>query len=166
MPELHVMAAGSLPGVKQHRGTGFPVGKVNTLTLYPMSFRELLNANGYELDTELLDSGNWKRIQLFASRFAHQLKLYYYIGGMPEAVATYIDTQDFNAAREVQTEFLSNYAADFSKHIPANLAAKVSLLWESVAHQPAKENKRFVYKDVRKNMRARDFQLAQTGNIC
>ncbi|MBQ3218585.1 MAG: ATP-binding protein [Akkermansia sp.] len=160
LPELHVMAAGSLLGVQQHYGTGFPVGKVNTMTLYPMSFREFLNANGYETDTEMLDQCNWKSIQLFANRFEHQLKIYYYVGGMPEAVKTYVDTQDFNAVREVQNEILSNYSNDFSKHVPKLLAAKVSLLWESVPHQLAKENKRFVYNDVQKNMRARDLEDA------
>ena len=160
LPELHVMAAGSLLGVQQHYGTGFPVGKVNTMTLYPMSFREFLNANGYEADTEMLDQCNWKSIQLFANRFEHLLKIYYYVGGMPEAVKTYVDTQDFNAVREVQNEILSNYSNDFSKHGSKLLAAKVSLLWESVPHQLAKEDKRFVYNDVQKNMRARDLEEA------
>lgn len=160
LPNYHVMAAGSLLGVQQHHGTGFPVGKVNTMTLYPMSFYEFLEAQGYGADVEMLQQEEWGRIKLFAERYIHLLKLYYYIGGMPEAVDTFLQTQDFNAVREVQTEILSNYANDFSKHVPAALAAKLSLLWKSVPEQLAKENKRFLYKEVQSGMRARDLEDA------
>ena len=160
LPEYHVMAAGSLLGVQLHEGTGFPVGKVNTMHLYPMSYREFLLAMGYELDVEQLEKAAWDNIRLFSDRYAHLLRLYYYIGGMPEAVQTYVDSEDFSAVREVQQEILSNYAQDFSKHVPKPLSAKLSLLWNSIPLQLAKENKRFLYKDVQKGMRARDLEEA------
>lgn len=160
LPAYHVMAAGSLLGVKQHHGTGFPVGKVNTMTLYPMSFREFITALGNQYDLEIIERQKWESVRLIADRLAHLLKLYYYIGGMPEAVSAYIRTQDFSAVRAVQNEILSNYANDFSKHVPASLAAKLSLLWESIPKQLARENKRFIYKEVQAHMRARDLESA------
>ncbi len=160
LPEYHVMAAGSLLGVHQHHGTGFPVGKVNTLNLYPMSFLEFLEALGYGYDVEIIESGNWQNIKLFADRYTHLLKLYYFIGGMPEVVSTYVETEDFAEVRKVQNEILSNYANDFSKHVPASLAAKLSLIWDSVPEQLAKENRKFIFSEVQKNMRARDLEVA------
>ena len=160
IPEHHVMAAGSLLGVKQHHGTGFPVGKVNTMTLYPMSFREFMMASGHAFDLEFITQKKWGSVRLIADRLIHQLKLYYYIGGMPEVVSTYLRTEDFSEVRRVQHEILSNYANDFSKHVPALLSAKLSLLWDSVPEQLSRENKRFIYKDVKPDMRARDLESA------
>lgn len=154
------MAAGSLLGVQQLQGTGFPVGKVNTMHLYPLSFYEFIEALGYGMDVEMMRRHEWERVKVFASRYIHLLKLYYYVGGMPEVVNTYIETQDFSVVRDVQNEILANYASDFSKHVPKGLAAKLSLLWESVPQQLAKENNRFLYKDVQANMRARDLEDA------
>lgn len=158
--EYHIMAAGSLLGVTQHSGTGFPVGKVNMLHLYPMSFTEFLDASGQEMLCQELRKRNWDIINTFSETLADLLRLYYYIGGMPEVVSTYLETKDLAAVREVQHEILSSYRNDFSKHIPATLAAKVSMLWESVPAQLAKENKRFIYKEVHKNMRAKDLEDA------
>lgn len=158
--EYHIMAAGSLLGVHQHEGTGFPVGKVNMLPLYPMSFTEFLDAMGKDILHQELIKRNWPLITNFSDTLSQLLRLYYFVGGMPEAVNTYIETSDFNAVREVQNEILASYAGDFSKHIPATLAAKVSMLWESVPSQLAKENKRFVYKEVHKNMRSKDLEDA------
>lgn len=160
LPDYHVMAAGSLLGVKQHQGTGFPVGKVNTMTLYPLTFREFMEALGHPLDIEFIQLQNWENVRLISDRLTHLLKLYYYIGGMPEVINTYLQTQDFSAVRTAQNEILSNYANDFSKHVPAIQAAKLSLLWESVPHQLSKENKRFIYKEVSHRMRARDLEGA------
>lgn len=160
LPEYHVMAAGSLLGVYDHYGTGFPVGKVNTMTLYPMSYREFLMAMGYKMDVEMLENQRWDIIKNFSDRYTQLLKLYYYIGGMPEAVNTYIQTKDFNAVRKVQKSILSDYEKDFSKHVPKGLAAKLFMIWESVPEQLAKENKRFVYGDVKKGLRSRDLEDA------
>lgn len=158
--EHHIIAAGSLLGVHQHGGTGFPVGKVNIQTLYPMSFTEFLKAAGKGVLCEQLEERNWALIDSFADTLSHLLRLYYYIGGMPEAVSTWVETGDFQEVRQVQEEILASYAGDFSKRIPAALAAKISMLWESVPAQLAKENKRFTYKDVHKNMRAKDLEDA------
>lgn len=160
LPEHHVMAAGSLLGVYDHYGTGFPVGKVKTLTLYPMSYREFLLAQGKELDVEIMEQQRWDITRNFSDRYTQLLKLYYYIGGMPEAVATYIQTRDFNAVREVQKSILSDYEKDFSKHVPKALAAKLFLIWNSIPEQLSKENKRFVFGDVKKGLRSRDLEDA------
>ena len=160
LPDYHVMAAGSLLGVKQHHGTGFPVGKVNTMTLYPLTFREFMTALEHPHDIDFIELQKWESVKLISDRLTHLLKLYYYIGGMPEVVNTYLQTKDFSAVRSAQNEILSNYANDFSKHVPAMLAAKLSLLWESIPHQLAKENKRFIYKEVDSKMRARDLESA------
>lgn len=160
LPDYHVMAAGSLLGVKQHHGTGFPVGKVNTMILYPLTFREFMTALEHPHDIDFIELQKWESVKLISDRLTHLLKLYYYIGGMPEVVNTYLQTKDFSAVRSAQNEILSNYANDFSKHVPAMLAAKLSLLWESIPHQLAKENKRFIYKEVGSKMRARDLEGA------
>lgn len=160
LPDYHVMAAGSLLGVKQHHGTGFPVGKVNTMILYPLTFREFMTALEHPHDIDFIELQKWESVKLISDRLTHLLKLYYYIGGMPEVVNTYLQTKDFSAVRSAQNEILSNYANDFSKHVPAMLAAKLSLLWESIPHQLAKENKRFIYKEVDSKMRARDLEGA------
>ncbi len=158
--EYHIIAAGSLLGIHQHNGTGFPVGKVNMMTLYPMSFTEFLAAMGKELLSEELKNRNLALIHNFSQTLTELLRLYYYIGGMPEVVETYRNTQDFNQVREVQHEILGSYTNDFSKHIPPSLSAKVNLLWESIPRQLAKENKRFIYSEVQKNMRAKDLEDA------
>lgn len=160
LPEYHVVAAGSLLGVYDHYGTGFPVGKVKTLTLYPMTYREFLLAMGHEMDVEMLESQNWAVVKNFSDRYAQLLKLYYYIGGMPEVVASYIRTQDFRTVREVQNAILADYEKDFSKHVPKALAAKLFMIWNSIPEQLAKENKRFIYGDVRKGLRSRDLEDA------
>ena len=160
LPEYHVVAAGSLLGVYDHYGTGFPVGKVKTMTLYPMSFREFLLAMNRELDVETLENQQWGVIKPFADRYAQFLKLYYFIGGMPEAVSAYIRTQDFAEVREVQKSILADYEKDFSKHVPKALASKLFMIWNSIPEQLAKENKRFVYGDVKKGLRSRDLEDA------
>lgn len=160
LPEYHVAAAGSLLGVYDHYGTGFPVGKVNTMTLYPMSYREVLLALKRDMDVETLQNQQWDVVKHFADRYAQFLKLYYFIGGMPEAVSTYVSTQDFNAVRTVQKSILADYEKDFSKHVPKPLASKLFMIWNSVPEQLAKENKRFVYGDVRKGLRSRDLEDA------
>ena len=160
LPEYHVAAAGSLLGVYDHYGTGFPVGKVNTMPLYPMSYREVLLALKRDMDVETLQNQQWDVVKHFADRYTQFLKLYYFIGGMPEAVSTYVSTQDFNAVRTVQKSILADYEKDFSKHVPKPLASKLFMIWNSVPEQLAKENKRFVYGDVRKGLRSRDLEDA------
>ena len=127
--EHHIIAAGSLLGVAEHKGTGFPVGKVNRVYMSPLSFTEFLQATGQERFVELLRSGDWETITRFHERFVEQLRYYYYIGGMPEVVSTYVQTGSFNAVREVQAELLADYQDDFSKHATpaeAHLISQIS----------------------------------------
>ena len=159
-PEYAIVAAGSLLGVAMHQGTSFPVGKVNFLNLYPMSFTEFLNATGNEQLTELLQKGDWQLITGLKDRFIDLLRLYYYIGGMPEAVQCYLDEKDVFKVREVQKRILDAYEQDFSKHAPANVVARIRMVWQSIPSQLAKENRNFVYGSLRKGARAKDFELA------
>lgn len=158
--EYHIIAAGSLLGVYEHAGTGFPVGKVDIQHLYPMSYLEFLNATGHELYVDALERQDWSLITDFSDRYIDLLKLYYVTGGMPEAVSTYLDTHDFSLVREVQNNILLGYQRDFSKHAPSSETPFISLLWDSVPEQLARENKKFICKEVQQNLRMRDLEVA------
>ena len=159
-PEYAVIAAGSLLGVAMHKGTSFPVGKVDFLDLFPLSFTEFLNATGNENLVDLLESGDWQLITSFKNKYIELLRYYYFIGGMPEAVQTFIDENDFNAVRKVQQNILTAYEQDFSKHAPHETVPRIRMVWQSIPSQLAKENRRFVYGALRKGARAKDFELA------
>ena len=161
--EYAIIAAGSLLGVADHVGTGFPVGKVDRLDLYPMSFREFLVATGNEALASLIEKGDWPLINTFASDYIHLLRTYFYVGGMPEAVDTYISTHDYTAVRDVQLNLLSGYRGDFSKHAPSVCLPNMNLLWESIPQQLAKENKRFVYSEVQSGARRKTFEYPLRG---
>ena len=159
-PEYAVISAGSLLGVAMHKGTSFPVGKVDFMDLYPLSFTEFLNATGNENLVDLLKSGDWQLITSFKNKYIELLRYYYFIGGMPEAVQTFIDENDFNAVRKVQQNILTAYEQDFSKHVPHETVPRIRMVWQSIPSQLAKENRRFVYGALRKGARAKDFELA------
>ena len=159
-PEYAVIAAGSLLGVAMHRGTGFPVGKVDFLELYPLSFSEFLAASGNGQLLELLQSGDWQLVAAFKERYVEALRLYYFIGGMPEAVQTFIDGGGLAAVRKVQQNILTAYEQDFSKHAPPETVPRIRMVWQSIPSQLAKENRRFVYGSLRRGARAKDFELA------
>lgn len=159
-PEYAVIAAGSLLGVAMHKGTSFPVGKVDFMDLYPLSFIEFLNATGNENLVDLLQSGDWQLITTFKNKYIELLRYYYFIGGMPEAVQTFIDENDLNAVRKVQQNILTAYEQDFSKHAPVETVPRIRMVWQSIPSQLAKENRRFVYGALRKGARAKDFELA------
>ena len=159
-PEYAVIAAGSLLGVAMHKGTSFPVGKVNFMDLYPLNFSEFLNATGNENLLDLLRSGDWQLITTFKNKYIELLRYYYFIGGMPEAVQTFIDENDLNAVRKVQQNILTAYEQDFSKHAPPETVPRIRMVWQSIPSQLAKENRRFVYGALRKGARAKDFELA------
>lgn len=156
--EYAIIAAGSLLGVADHVGTGFPVGKVDRLDLYPMSFREFLVATGNESLARPIEKGDWSLINTFAGDYIHLLRTYFYVGGMPEAVDTYISTRNYTAVRDVQQNLLSGYRGDFSKHAPSACLPNMNLLWESIPQQLAKENKRFVYSEVLSGARRKTFE--------
>lgn len=159
-PEYAVISAGSLLGVALHQGTSFPVGKVDFLDLYPMGFTEFLEAAGHENLSELLRSRDWSMITAFKEKYIELLRYYYFIGGMPEAVQTFISENDLKAVRKIQKNILSAYEQDFSKHAPAETVSRIRMVWQSIPAQLAKENRRFVYGVLRKGARAKDFELA------
>lgn len=153
--ELHVAAAGSLLGVEIHHGTGFPVGKVNTMHLYPMSFTEFLTAAGNELMAEALYARDWQLTNTFHEKFTEWLRYYYYIGGMPEVVSTFLETNDFSQVRQAQRELLHNYRLDFTKHMSTRQAADIARIWDAVPAQLSKENKKFIYTEAHPTLRSR-----------
>lgn len=158
-PNLPIVAAGSLLGVALHSNVSFPVGKIDHLFMYPMSFYEFLLATNVPL-AKALDQQDPKLIEAFATKFTHALKLYYFIGGMPEAVLTHIETNDFAKIRKVHKRLLFDYEHDFSKHATPLLAERIRLLWSSVPSQLARENKKFVFSAVKKGARARGYEEA------
>ena len=161
-PEYDIIAAGSLLGVAHHTGTGFPVGKVEFLRLYPLSFTEFLDAMGKEQYVELIEKQDFEMIKIFSNKFEDLLKQYCYIGGMPEVVQNFVNNGDFNQVRTIQKRILSAYERDFSKHIPANTVEKARMLWNSIPTQLAKENKKFIYNAIKKGSRAKEFETALT----
>lgn len=161
-PEYDIIAAGSLLGVAHHTGTGFPVGKVEFLRLYPLSFMEFLEAMDKEQYVELIEKQDFEMIKIFSNKFEDLLKQYCYIGGMPEVVQNFINNGDFNQVRTIQKRILAAYERDFSKHIPANTVEKARMLWNSIPTQLAKENKKFIYNAIKKGARAKEFETALT----
>ena len=159
-PEYHVVCAGSLLGIALHGGTSFPVGKVEFMKLYPMSFREFLTATGREQYVDLLEKKDWQMISSFKQIYVDALKEYYYVGGMPEAVLNYSQEQDLKAVRNIQDMILAAYEQDFSKHAPVSILPKIRMVWNSVPSQLAKENRKFVYGLLRKGARAKDYETA------
>lgn len=159
-PQYHIVCAGSLLGIALHQGTSFPVGKVDFLKLYPLSFSEFLMATGNERFAELLKSQDYEMITKFKQTYIEALKLYYFVGGMPEAVLNFAENKDFNVVREIQKRILTAYEQDFSKHAPNEIVPKLRMVWNSIPSQLAKENKKFVYGLVREGGRARDYETA------
>ncbi|MDR1978702.1 MAG: ATP-binding protein [Synergistaceae bacterium] len=159
-PQYQILCAGSLLGVALHRGTSFPVGKVEFLDLCPLSFAEFMRALGKEQFVELLDKGDFAMITSFKQDYIDLLKHYYYVGGMPEAAACFAQGRDFNEAREIQERVLAAYEQDFSKHAPYGVVPRIRMLWDSIPAQLAKENKKFLYGLVKEGARAREYEYA------
>ena len=159
-PEYQIVCAGSLLGIALHPGTSFPVGKVDFLNLYPLSFFEFLLALGKEKLVDVLKREDFELANLFKSDLAQLLRQYFYVGGMPEAVFTFAQKQDYKQVRDVHKRILFSYEQDFSKHAPNETVPKIRLLWNSIVTQLAKENKKFFYGLVREGARAKDFESA------
>lgn len=159
-PQYHIICAGSLLGIALHSGTSFPVGKVDFLKLYPLSFREFLMAIGNEQFTKLLDSCDFQMINSFKETYIDALRKYYFIGGMPECVENFIESKDFNEVRRIQKNILATYEQDFSKHAPNEIVPKIRMLWNSIPSQLAKENKKFIYGIIREGARAKEYENA------
>ena len=169
-PEYAVAAAGSLLGLSATEGTGYPVGKVDTLELHPMNFREFMDATGESMLRELLDSGDVANLNAFKARASLALKRYCVVGGMPAVVDEYVATGDMDEVRCVQGQILEDYERDFSKHVPMRLYSRVREVWGSIPSHLSRENKKFIFGHIREGARAKDFEesliwLAQAGLI-
>ena len=157
--EQHVVVAGSLLGTTHRKGESYPVGKVNLLTLYPMTFEEFLWAKGEEKTAEMLARADWEMLQILDFKVQELLRQYYYVGGMPEAVLQYTTKGDVNKVRRIHEEILRTYDNDFAKHA-GDETERIRMVWESIPNQLAKENKKFIYGAVKEGGRARDFEIA------
>ena len=160
LSELHLIGAGSLLGIALKQQTSFPVGQVEFLNLYPLNFGEFLKASGNTNLLNLLQEKDWSLIETFKTKYIHLLKQYYYVGGMPEAVKSFIEEEDYNTVRTIQQNILTSYEQDFSKHAPSEIIPRIRMIWNSVISQLAKENKKFVYGLIKEGARAKDFELA------
>ena len=159
-PQYSIIAAGSLLGVALHAGTSFPVGKVDRMHLYPLNFQEFLYAMGEDAAAEILQTKDQRMITVLREKLSDLLRQYYYVGGMPEAVNYYKDNKEFTGVRQIQKNLLAYYQQDFSKHAEPRLTERLNLVWSSIPAQLAKENRKFIYGQVRHGARAKDFELA------
>lgn len=159
-PQYHVLAAGSLLGVALHKHTSFPVGKVEFLDLYPLSFVEFLMALDQNPLINLLKSRDWPLIRSFKEKYIQLLRQYYYIGGMPEAVLSYGTQNDFKEVRVIQKRILIAFEHDFSKHAPSEIVPRIRMLWNSIPAQLAKVNRKFIYGAIKQGSRAKDYEMA------
>ncbi len=159
-PEYHIAAAGSLLGIAFHKHESFPVGKVDFLDLQPMSFSEFLVAIGEERLKDAIHQKDWVLLSVFRNKLNEFLRYYFFVGGLPEVVQTYIDSNDFQKVRFVQNRILLSYEGDFSKNAPFEIVPRIRMVWQSLVSQLAKENKKFIYGQIREGARAKDFELA------
>lgn len=159
-PQYHIVCAGSLLGIALHEGTSFPVGKVDFLKLYPLSFKEFLTAIDKERFAELLERQDFEMAASFKQTYIDALKHYFFVGGMPEAVQSFAWNKDFNEVRVIQKRILAAYEQDFSKHAPNGIVPKIRMLWNSIPSQLARENKKFIYGLVREGARAKEYEAA------
>ena len=159
-PEYDIIAAGSLLGVAIHKGISFPVGKVDTLELNPLSFREFLHAVGEEGLVRLIDTKNTDLMKSYREKYIDWMKKYYYIGGMPEVVASFVENKDFAEVRYLQNKIIEMYEDDFSKHTTEQELPRIRMVWNSIPMQLAKENKKFFFGKIKEGARAKDFEIA------
>lgn len=160
VPQYHVAVAGSLLGITMHKNESFPVGKVDVLHIYPMTYDEFLLAKGRKQMVDILKSKDWNTVKLLRTEYIKCLREYYYVGGMPEAVKKFMETNDAIKVREVQNNILYTYQKDMSKHVPASEANRINMVWQSMPSQLVKENKKFVYGVAKPGGRAKDFEVA------
>lgn len=159
-PDYDVAVAGSLLGLQLHRGESFPVGKVDMLKLYPMTFGEFLLAKGEKVKKEALDNKEYETMSAVSPLYVELLRQYYFTGGMPAAVSAFIEGQPLHAVRQIQKDILNDYTRDFSKHAPGNEVPRINLVWNSIPSQLGKENRKFIYGMLKKGARAKEFELA------
>lgn len=159
-PDYHIAVAGSLLGVSLHSNVSFPVGKVNSIDVYPLNFEEFLHACGDVDLCKYLREQDYDMLNFLHDKYVNRLREYYFVGGMPEAVSQYIKDGALGQVRRIQNEILKGYELDFSKHAPNDQVQRIRLVWQTVASQLFKENKKFIYGSLRKGARAKDFEIA------
>jgi predicted AAA+ superfamily ATPase len=159
-PQYYIIAAGSLLGVSLQKNNSFPVGKVDFLKLYPLSFMEFIGNIGEQRLAEQIQNKNWDVIHIFHEKLVELLRLYYFIGGMPEVVSNYLENKDLIAVRSLQQKIIIGYENDFAKYAPNEIVPKIKLVWNSLISQLAKENRKFIYGQIKKGARAKDFEMA------
>jgi predicted AAA+ superfamily ATPase len=159
-PQYYIVSAGSLLGISLQKEHSFPVGKVDFMRLYPMSFKEFLDNNNEVLLLEQLKGKNWEVLSIFHGKLVSALRLYYFIGGMPEVVASYLENKDFEIVRALQKKLIIGYENDFAKYAPNVIVPKIKLVWNSLISQLAKENRKFIYGQIKKGARAKEFEMA------
>ena len=159
-PEYHVCVAGSLLGITLRHGESFPVGKVDMIRMFPMSFTEFLIARGRNLVAEQLQKKNWYMLKGLHLTLVQMLREYYLVGGMPEVVKTYLKTNDPNSVRKVQNKILIAYRNDIAKHTTDEESKRIGIVWRSMPSQLSKENKKFIYGVAKKGGRAKEFEVA------
>lgn len=158
--EYHIIVAGSLLGVSLHENASFPVGKVDMLRMYPMNYAEFLDAMGHEQMADILREGNVEIVSSISKSYEDYLRQYYYVGGMPGVVKSYVKDKDIVKTRELQKQILFDYQRDFSKHAPVKQVPRINMVWNSIPSQLARENKKFVYGAMKKGARASEFEIA------
>jgi predicted AAA+ superfamily ATPase len=157
-PEYHIIAAGSFLGISLHENESFPVGKTESLTLYPMTFVEFLMALGMDQLVDAIEGGNPRHINLVKDELIKHLKYYYVVGGMPEVVLAFSKEKNYQTVRELQKRIINGYENDFSKHIGMGSTEKVLRLWRSIPGQLAREKKKFVFNEVKPGAKSRDYR--------
>ncbi|MDD2425304.1 MAG: AAA family ATPase [Bacteroidales bacterium] len=159
-PQYHIIAAGSLLGVGIHPNESFPVGKVDFMKLYPMSFYEFLFALGENGIAELIEKRDFVSLNFFNNKLINYLRYYLYVGGMPEVVGDFVENKDWQNVRRLQKQIIASYRSDFSKYAPREILPRINMVWDSIPAQLSKENKKFIYGVIREGSRAKDFELA------
>lgn len=159
-PEYHIVSAGSLLGLTLHQDTGFPVGKVEFMDLYPLDFEEFLMAVNQNGLCMALQSMDWTLINSYKERFVEYLRYYYYVGGMPEVVADFAEKKDFKRVNKIKNQIIDTYKSDFSKHAPFDIVNRIIEVYQSLPSQLAKENKKFIYGVIKKGARAKEYSSA------
>lgn len=159
-PQIPVIAAGSLLGIATHQSSSFPVGKVDFLSINPLSFFEFLKAIGKGGFVEAIRQHKWDMLAPFHSELQNLLRQYFFVGGMPEVVQSFIEEKNIQRVRELQRNILAAYDRDFSKHAPIDEVPRIRMVWQSISGQLAKENKKFIYGFLKEGARAKNFELA------
>ena len=159
-PEYFVVVSDSLLGLNLHNKVSFPVGKVSFLNIYPMNFCEFLMATGEIGLAGLLEKKQWDLLSVFGEKFKEFLRYYLYVGGMPEAVAQFVEDRNWERIRQKQLDILTTYERDFSKYAPYEVVPRLNMVWQNIPAQLAKENKKFIYGVMKEGARAKDFELA------